>query len=219
MKEVIACGSKLTWRILSNDTTCRYNIYAEAKALTTVLIIIVKWKIGNSTWHHYHLWVLNLLTKSSKVLKPKLKGHINRNNDLIRLARDNWGRWIEGFCQALQAELWGVRRAMTRVWLEAIVETDSLIAVNLINKEKVINHPDKTLCKKLKEAMLLDLVHVHVQAWKGPRWISYEGFNANQWTCAIAQGRYARSGLPKRGLVFCCFLSIVTKKEKGKKIS
>lgn len=50
-----------------------------------------------------------------------------------------------------------------RAWLEATVETDFLIAINLINKDEVANHSDKTLiedCKKLKEAMLLDLIHV-----------------------------------------------------------
>ena len=99
------------------------------------------------------------------------------------LARDDRGRWIEGFCgrigyaTPLQAKLWGIRRAMKlankKAWSEAIVETDSLIVVNLINKEEVANHPDKTFienCKKLKEAILLELVHVRR---KGNRCVDY----------------------------------------------
>lgn len=38
-----------------------------------------------------------------------------------------------------------MKLANERAWLEATIETDSLIAVNLINKEKIDNHLDKAL--------------------------------------------------------------------------
>ena len=89
------------------------------------------------------------------------------------LARDSFRRWIKGFpgrigyATSLQAERWGIKRAMKlaneRAWLEVIVESDSLIAVNLINMEDTENHQDRTLindCKNLKEAMHLELIHV-----------------------------------------------------------
>ena len=56
-----------------------------------------------------------------------------------------------------------MKLANERSWLEAIVETNSLTAVNLINNDEITNHLDKTLivdCKRLKETMLLNLVHV-----------------------------------------------------------
>lgn len=58
------------------------------------------------------------------------------------------------------------------------METDSLIAVNLINKNEVANHPDKTLiedCKKLKRAMRLDLVHVYREGNKYTDYMSKFG--------------------------------------------
>lgn len=51
------------------------------------------------------------------------------------------------------------------------MEIDFLTTVNLINKEEIGNHPDKTLienCMKLKDTMLLDLVHVLRDSKKCP---------------------------------------------------
>lgn len=62
-----------------------------------------------------------------------------------------------------------MKLANERAWLEATIETYSLTTVNLINKEKVDNHLDKILieyCKRLKEAILLDLIHVHCEGNK-----------------------------------------------------
>ena len=80
---------------------------------------------------------------------------------------------FEGFCgrtgyaTSFQVELWGIRRAMKldneRSWLEAIVETNSLTTVNLINKNDIKNDSNKMLitdCRKLKEAMMLEVMHV-----------------------------------------------------------
>lgn len=89
------------------------------------------------------------------------------------LAKDDRARWIEGFCGTigygtpLQAELWGIRRAMKLpnkiAWLETIIEIDYLTTVNLINMENTENHLDKTMiqdCKKLKETQRLELINV-----------------------------------------------------------
>lgn len=74
---------------------------------------------------------------------------------------------IFGYRIPLQAKLWGIRRTMKlaneRAWLEATIETGWLIIVNLIKKEKVDTHSNKTLikdCKKLKEVMLLDFIYI-----------------------------------------------------------
>ncbi|KAM7494023.1 hypothetical protein LguiB_028632 [Lonicera macranthoides] len=62
-----------------------------------------------------------------------------------------------------------MKLANERAWLEATIETDSLVAVNLINNEADGNHPEKTLiqdCKNLKEAQLLEIKHVHCEGNK-----------------------------------------------------
>lgn len=54
----------------------------------------------------------------------------------------------------------------------------SLIAVNLINKYEVANHPNKMPiedCKNLKEAMHLDLLHVHREINKCANYMSKLG--------------------------------------------
>lgn len=56
-----------------------------------------------------------------------------------------------------------MKLANEKSWLEAIVEMNSLSAVCLVNKEEIGNHPDKIVieeCIKLKEATLLEMVHV-----------------------------------------------------------
>ena len=56
-----------------------------------------------------------------------------------------------------------MKLANEKAWLEAVVKTYSLTVANLVNKEETDNHQDTTLimdCKKLKEDMILELVHV-----------------------------------------------------------
>lgn len=53
--------------------------------------------------------------------------------------------------------------ANEKSWPKVIVKTDSLTTRNLINKEEIENHSDKTLiedCKKLNGAIHLEFVHI-----------------------------------------------------------
>ena len=71
-----------------------------------------------------------------------------------------------------------MKLAKERTWLEAIIETDSLTVVKLINKDEIDTHLDKTLigdCKKLKEDMMLELLHVKREGNKCADYLSKLG--------------------------------------------
>ena len=57
-----------------------------------------------------------------------------------------------------------MKLANGKSWLKVILERNSLTTVNLINKEEIGNHLDKTLVvedyRKLKDNMRLEFVHV-----------------------------------------------------------
>ena len=90
------------------------------------------------------------------------------------LVRNDQGRWLEGFCGVLgaatplQAELWGLRQALSLVkdngWSSVIIESDCLEAINLISgEEDVENHPCRALirdCRMMSREVAVKLQHV-----------------------------------------------------------
>lgn len=91
-----------------------------------------------------------------------------------KVVRDSQGQQIEGFCGRIgyatpfDAELWGIRHAGRLTseigWLEAIIETNSLEAIHLINNNgiDISNHLIRALiqdCKTLMGNSLLDITH------------------------------------------------------------
>ena len=87
---------------------------------------------------------------------------------------DHQGRWIEGFCgctgasSVLAAELHDFRQALRlakdKQWELVEIGSDSLVDVNLINKEDDIeNHPYRTYiadCRKLKNEANAIIYHI-----------------------------------------------------------
>ena len=97
------------------------------------------------------------------------------------LARSGQGKWIEGStgfigaASPLKAELWAIRQALRlckdRGWVGAPIETDCLVAVDLINHDNGIdeeaNQPDRILiqdCKNLKLEMECPIRHIPREA-------------------------------------------------------
>ncbi|KAM7464625.1 hypothetical protein LguiA_032746 [Lonicera macranthoides] len=73
----------------------------------------------------------------------------------MRLAVDKWGH-----VEVDEPASFSVKED---TWPEAIVETDPINAVNLINKDDIENHSDKTIirdCMTLKETMCLELTYM-----------------------------------------------------------
>lgn len=80
------------------------------------------------------------------------------------LARNDQGRWIEGFCgriemaSVLKAKLTGIRYTLKlcrdKGWTNVDIETDSVVAEELVNGVgDLCNHPEKIIIEDCREMM------------------------------------------------------------------
>lgn len=97
------------------------------------------------------------------------------------LARNEEWRWVEGFCgrvgaTLLGAELWGIHQrlklAKERAWEGVFVESDSKVAIDIINSEEDDkNQPERILieeCHSLKRQVNAKVWHILKEADRCP---------------------------------------------------
>jgi ribonuclease HI len=109
------------------------------------------------------------------------------------LARDASGKFMWGFstnlgaCFVVQAELWGILHsleiAITREMLHIIIETDSLLAVKLINQGCSNSHTCFTLISKITNLLsklpMANIQHIGREANAAADLLAKNGFNCN----------------------------------------
>ncbi|CAL1355748.1 unnamed protein product [Linum trigynum] len=102
------------------------------------------------------------------------------------ILRDHQGRWRRGFivnmgtCSAIQAELWGIFHGLGLAWQNGsrtlIVETDSQLALQLIEKRKDPVHPLATLLTAIRRRLAQDwvvrLCHTYREGNRVADWLS-----------------------------------------------
>ncbi|CAI0418875.1 unnamed protein product, partial [Linum tenue] len=82
--------------------------------------------------------------------------------------RDVNGDWIAGFCSkigtgtAIEAELWGIYKGIDLAWNKEvkflIIETDSQLALDLLNKRTDPTHPLATLLRAIRRLIAQEWV-------------------------------------------------------------
>ncbi|KAF7811082.1 cytochrome P450 89A2-like [Senna tora] len=114
-------------------------------------------------------------------VKINVDGAAKTNDSLIScggVIRDNNGSWILGFTRslgsgsALLAEIWGIlldiTKGLDRGFGNIIIESDSLAAVHLVNKECNPDHPLRDIITKIhrlmSQAQNVKVVHVYREA-------------------------------------------------------
>ncbi|CAL1399589.1 unnamed protein product [Linum trigynum] len=100
--------------------------------------------------------------------------------------RDHLGGWLKGFvvnlgtCSAVQAELWGIYHGLGVAWQAGsrtlIVESDSQMALQLIEKRNDLVHPQATLLTAIRRRIAQDwvvkLVHTYREGNRVADWLS-----------------------------------------------
>lgn len=105
------------------------------------------------------------------------------------LARDEFGRWIvgcygkiHGCVSTLNAELegilFGLNMAHEKGWNRALIESDSMEAVDLVNNEEDSHHPLANIiedCMELKKALNARVGHIHREGNRCADWLANKG--------------------------------------------
>ncbi|CAL1359363.1 unnamed protein product [Linum trigynum] len=102
------------------------------------------------------------------------------------ILRNSEGRWIGGFvcslgsCSAILAELWGIYHGLGVAWQQGsralILETDSQMALQLIDKRTDPLHPHSTLLGAIRRRIARDwvvkLAHTYREGNRAADWLS-----------------------------------------------
>ncbi|CAL1400519.1 unnamed protein product [Linum trigynum] len=122
-------------------------------------------------------------------IKLNTDGAAQGNHGLISAGgalRDVNGDWIAGFCSkigtgtAIEAELWGIYKGIDLAWNKEIkfliIETDSQLALDLLNKRMNPTHPLATLLRAIRRLIaqewVVQLVHTYREGNRVADWLS-----------------------------------------------
>ncbi|CAL1360326.1 unnamed protein product [Linum trigynum] len=195
--------STAAWLIWKNRTTaCFKGIGAAMTPPTLEFSILTKTKLWYDSWNSSDLGLDSRSRPARRVLAdigwggPE-SGWVTMNIDGASngnpgpagaggLLRDGTGKWLKGFvaslgtATAVLAELWAFSHGLDLAWKEghrAIkIETDSQLAIQLIERRHDPIHPHATLLagirKRISREWLIRIVHTYREGNRAADWLS-----------------------------------------------